>query len=368
MANQLKNMLKKIVMKSFLRTIYIVFMTCRDSNISIFKYWFSKEKNYVFMTAIHNNAGDIAQTVCINEWIKENYSGAVINVVWTAPEWKKDLKKICCKVRESDRVFIQSGYNITDISDEYAAPSVFTSHNIILESLPNHKIVFFPQSVEYKSLEKWKPITEMYSRHKNIVFISRDNISLGYSKKLLPNAKHLCYPDIVTTWIGKFSFDKPQSGILLCLRSGAESILNDEAKHKLQTAFEKIAPTEMTDTDIDYKSFYYRKNRMKVVLKKIQQFSRFKVIVTDRFHGVVFSLIGSRPVIVLKTSGHKVTGMIDWFPDSFKEYVYFIDNPDDIPNICSLIIKLFERESEPLNNTYFQDKYYNKLKDKIESF
>lgn len=362
-----KIILKKIIRKSFLRSWYVTLMTCRDSNITLLKYLFSKEKNYVFMIAMHNNAGDLAQTVCIDEWIKENYSGTIINVAWTAPEWASDLKKICSKIKDNDRVFIHSGYNITDICDEYAAPSVFASHKIILEGLPNHRIVFFPQSVEYKSLEKWKHISEMYSSHNDIVFISRDKVSSEYATALLPKAKHLCYPDIVTSWIGKFTFDQPDLDILLCLRTGAESIITVEEKSKLLCRLREFGSVNITDTDVDSKAFYYRKNRKKAVFGKIQQFARYKIIVTDRFHGVVFSLIANRPVIVLKTAGHKVKAMIDWFPESFQDSVYFIEKPNDIEIVCDIVMKLANRGYGTRLNTYFQDDFYVKLKKEIET-
>lgn len=364
--NGVKKIVKKIIKNSFLRSWYVFLMTCRDSNISIFDFFFAKEKNYVFMIAMHNNAGDLAQTVCIDEWIRQNYFGIVINVAWTAPEWESDLKKICGNIKENDRIFIQSGYNITDIADEFAAPTVFSSHRIILESLPNHRIVFFPQSVAYKSLEKWKEIEKMYSKHCQVVFLSRDKVSFEYARALLPRARHLCYPDIVTSWIGTFTFSKPSSDILLCLRTGPESMISEVSRNELLRRLNGIGMADTTDTDVDCGAFYYRKHRKKAVLEKIRQFSEYKVIVTDRFHGVIFSLIASRPVVVLKTAGHKVKAMLDWFPESFKEYVYFIENPNDIDAVCYVTAKLVHRKTEALSNTYFQDEFYKKLKDEME--
>lgn len=238
--------------------IYVIFTLCRDSNISIFRFISAKQRNYLFMIAMHNNGGDLAQTVCIDEWIYKNYlDGIVVNVAFTSPH-DKILRGICSKVRKQDNVFIHSGYNITDICDEFGGPTVFPSHKIILDILQEHKIVFFPQSVEYKSLEKWKDIKAMYEAHNDIVFISRDKVSEQYALKLLPSAKHLAYPDIVTTWIGEYKFAAPTKDVFLCLRSRAESLLGESDKVELQKRLESLGTIGLGDTDVTASAFRYR--------------------------------------------------------------------------------------------------------------
>lgn len=363
--NKTKNIVRRITRSKATSPFYVFFTLCRDSNISALRFIAAKQRNYLFMIAMHNNGGDLAQTVCIDEWLYKNYpNGVVINVAWTSVE-DRILKRICSKIRPQDNVFIHSGYNITDICDEFAAPDVFPSHRIILETLKDHKIVFFPQSVEYKSIEKWKPVTDMYSSHPDIVFISRDKVSQGYAQKLLPNARHLAYPDIVTTWIGKYRFEEPLKDIFLCLRTGAESLLDNHNSEKLKNSLEKLGTLEKGDTDVAASAFKYRGHRKEVVLEKIREFSQYKIVVTDRYHGVIFSLIAGRPVIVLKTAGHKVKSAIDWFPEEFREYVFFIDNPNNVDYITSKAKELLNNMPAPMTSSYFERDVYGKLYEDI---
>jgi len=368
MKTVLKNIIRKMAKESFFTPAYVLFSLCRDSNISLFEYLFAKKRCYLFMIAMHNNAGDLAQTVCIDEWLENNYPGsAIINVAWTSPD-DKILKNICKSVRLQDDVFIHSGFNITDITDEFAAPTVFSSHRIILEELKEHKIVFFPQSVQYKSIEKWQWVKEMYSSHKDIVFISRDYISKKYAMELLPNAKHLAYPDIVTTWIGRYTFDVPQKDVLVCLRFGDESLISEKDKKALEKAIESQGVlVGYSDTDVSASTFRYRGHRKEVVLEKIKEFSEYKVIVTDRYHGTIFSLIAGKPVIVLKTAGHKVESAISWFPDEFNDYVHFIDNPLNTSAIIAELNVLLNKEKKCVPSRYFCDTVYKCLKDDIYS-
>jgi exopolysaccharide biosynthesis predicted pyruvyltransferase EpsI len=364
--SKVKKIIRKFTRLPLISDLYVIFTLCRDSNISLFTYLFSRRKNWLFMIAMHNNAGDLAQTVCIDEWLYKNYpKSVVINVAWTSPE-DNILTKICKKVKPTDNVFIHSGYNITDICDEFAGPTVFPSHKIILENCKKNKIVFFPQSVEYKSLKKWEPIKRMYEEHADIVFISRDMISQEYAKRLLPKAKHLAYPDIVTTWIGKYSFEKPRKDVLVCLRSGAESLLSEEEKENLQRAIKNTGKkVGYTDTDVAASAFEYRGHRKKVVLDKISTFAEYKVIVTDRYHGTIFSLITGRPVIILKTVGHKVESAISWFPEEFNKYVHFVTDPHDTEKILKLVNQLISEDMEPLKSNYFDQVVYSRLKEAI---
>lgn len=215
---------KLLVKKTVFWHIYAFMEMLRFSNLSIFEFLKNK-KNYIFMCPSHNNAGDLAQTICLKEWITKYYAGIVLVVIRTAPSDAAFIKNICRYIHKDDNVFIHSGFNITDKTLPYAGPNVFPSHKIILKMLPEHNIVFFQQSVEYRSIETWRKISDMYAEHKRIVFISRDKVSEDYARVLLPNAIHLAYPDIVLSWVDtkkfkwiKSDFSKPLWDVMLCLR------------------------------------------------------------------------------------------------------------------------------------------------------
>lgn len=52
--------------------------------------------------------------------------------------------------------------------------------------------------------------------------------------------------------------------------------------------------------------------------------SHYKVVITDRYHGTIFSLIANTPVIIIKSTDHKVTTGADWFKGIYDDYVYVI--------------------------------------------
>lgn len=364
----IKEIIKRMIRSNKLtRKMLIRYNICLDSQIKIKEYRKECPKNYVFMVPTHNNAGDVAQTVCIKEWLEENYNGyQTILVSQTAPLDEKALIEICKKVNKEDNIFIHSGFNITDVTDEFASPTVFASHKVILRELSKHRIIFFPQTVQYEDINKWKHIKEMYAGHKNIVFISRDETSYECAKQLLPNAKHLCYPDIVTSWIGKYDFSEEKSGILFCAREGDESLLREEDRLNIISKLSNIDAVVRTDTDFDKKGRYLRKHRKEIVMDKIMEFSKYKVVVTDRYHGIIFALIARRPVVILRTNGHKITSGLSWFPEEFNEYIYFVSDISDVDRIVENVKKAYSNKPSRELNKYFKENFYNKLKREIE--
>ena len=91
----------------------------------------------------------------------------------------------------------------------------------------------------------------------------------------------------------------------------------------------------------------------------IEQYSYYKVIITDRYHGTIFSLAANTPVIIIKTSDHKVVTGADWFKGVYDGYVYVAESLDDAYAKASEILrKDFSYNLLP----YFKANYYDKLK------
>ena len=76
-------------------------------------------------------------------------------------------------------------------------------------------------------------------------------------------------------------------------------------------------------------------------------------------HGTIFSLCAGTPVIIIKTTDHKVTTGADWFKGIYDDYVYVAEDLDDAYRLASDILsKRISHKLEP----YFKEQYYDKLK------
>ena len=60
----------------------------------------------------------------------------------------------------------------------------------------------------------------------------------------------------------------------------------------------------------------------------ILEFSKCKLIITDRLHGMIFSFITNTPCIALPNSNGKIKGVYKWIAN--KGSVLFVENIDDV--------------------------------------
>ncbi len=60
--------------------------------------------------------------------------------------------------------------------------------------------------------------------------------------------------------------------------------------------------------------------------KKLTLTLIIKLIITDRYHGTILSLVAGTPVIVIKTTDHKVTTGAEWFRGVYDDYVYLAES------------------------------------------
>lgn len=169
-------------------------------------------------------------------------------------------------------------------------------------------------------------------------------------------------PDVVTSLIGNKSiFDKygsdKRSGVLFCLRNDLEKFYSDSDIDTLIARFKHVR-TERTDTTIKAPIWEWDNDREQLIGSMLHKFSEFQVIITDRYHGTIFSQIVNVPVVVINSADHKLSSGVKWFPkDKFSQNVYYAHNLDEAYQLAN---KILERNGKVImNHSYFKDNYYN---------
>lgn len=189
--------------------------------------------------------------------------------------------------------------------------------------------------------------------------LCRDETSYQIAQNEFPNVKTHLFPDIVTTQIGRQTWNSERKGILFCMRNDKEAFYSKTDIEKLRTKLEKSQPTAITDTTLDIPIREIRKNRTAILQNIWKEYSGYKLIITDRYHGTIFSLVANTPVIVLSSTDHKLESGVKWFPESFSSYVKFAKNLDEAYQFSEQILHTaYTHDLEP----YFKKNYYDKLK------
>lgn len=322
-----------------------------------------KDRKIVYYLGIteNDNLGDNAQHYCIKQWILRKlpeYEMVMVDattVIMVHGGWLKWFKKVFDE--NKDLIVFQSGYCTQDLGGTHEL-----MHRIIADTFPMAKILMMPQTIFFKNEENRKRTAESYDKCINMLFLARDEISYEQALKMFPHIKVELYPDIVTTLIGKFSFDTKREKIFLCRRNDGEKFYSNEDLSILQKELETIAPVEVGDTQYTGKDL--RTNLEEVIYENIKKMAQYKCVITDRYHGTIFSLCANTPVIIIKSNDYKVTSGANWFKGIYDKYVYVAKDLEDAYHKAKEICNCFKYiQLQP----YFEQEYYNKLKEQLDN-
>lgn len=318
---------------------------------------------YIFYLGItnHSNLGDMAQYYCILNWIKENYSEYQLvkfesnTVVSPISHWMDKFKNI---YKNDDIIIFQSGYTTQDLGGNHEE-----MHRLIIDNFPNAKILMMPQTIFFNKEENRRRTSLSYDKANHMLFLARDYVSYQQAKKMFPHINIMAFPDIVTTLIGTKSFNTNREGVCLCRRNDGEKYYSESQLKELENKIENFSFVDVIDTTINASVKTIRKNLEHFIMNEIERFSHYQVTITDRYHGTIFSLVAGTPVIIIKTTDHKVITGADWFKGIYDGYVYVARDLDDALFRARSICSDFQYHEL---NPYFKEKYYDHLKEYFE--
>lgn len=320
----------------------------------------TEKKIFYFGIPMHPNIGDLAQCVCIRNFFKKNYPDFLV-VEIDSTVFMDSTKILRSKLKgiigKDDLIFFQSGYCTQDLGGVEDL-----MHQAVMQDYPQNKLVMLPQTIFFNNEERERQAGRIYNAHKHLLFLSRDAVSHRKAGKIFPDVMKLLYPDIVTTMIGTMKISCSRNGILMCMRNDSEKYYSDQDIDKLRMQLNVLADVDILDTTVTKRINALSPDLNEYVETFIKNFGRYKLIITDRYHGTIFSLIAGTPVIVIKTTDHKVTTGVNWFKGIYDSIV-FVDKIADVPKYAKT---MFYAEREYYNAPYFEKNYYDKLKDKID--
>lgn len=323
---------------------------------------FSK-KSRIFYLGIteHSNLGDMAQHYCIKNWIKENYPNAEIIMFESSVITDDRYTSVFFNHLNSifdinrDRIVIQSGYCTQDLGGDHPL-----MHRLICDYMSQAKILMMPQTIFFKKEENKKICAENHNKAKRMLFLARDHVSYKIAKEMFTELQVMAFPDIVTTLIGNFKFKRIRKGVCLCMRNDEEKYYSDEELNFLVDKIRSNGDQVLTkDTQSNASYIVIRENLKTFIETEIESYSNYEVTITDRYHGTIFSLCAGTPVIIIKTTDHKVITGADWFKGIYDNYIYVAEDLDDAYDIY---LNIKKKNLEHVLSPYMKENYYDKLK------
>lgn len=356
----MKQLIKLIIGKNLyvklsqLKT-YIVF----SKKLKILKKNKNKKKCILIDTPLYGNMGDQAITIAEQEWINNDFID-YFKFFFTVNEMKLmdygAIKKLKKYINEEDIIFLQGGGHFGDL---YIDSEILKRH--VVKTYSDNKIIIFPSTMNFSDTVdgmKQKDISkEIYDKHKDLTIILREEKSFKDANNTFENVKLKLTPDVVFylcgTDIQKYiNENSKKDDILICFRKDKETYHGLDKKNELVKKL-KDKYVNIKEQDTMIAGGVKEKKRMEKVIEIIRTFSNSKLVVTDRYHGMIFSILTKTPCIVLRSSDHKIVESIKWIQE-FKVIEYV----NDLELVEDKIDELIEREIE--ENVY--ENLYSNIK------
>ncbi len=268
------------------------------------------QKEYILLeTPIHGNLGDHAIVIAEYEMLKSCQI-----VPFEVPTFEAELcySYLLKNIAKDAIILITGGGNI---GSEWLREEKFIRK--IIQDFKEHKIIVFPQTIYYKDDEVGREQKELdkqvYAQAKKLYLCTREEKSYELARQLFQKAEILLLPDIVLSLAPHIDEGK-REGILLCIRNDAESNINEETKNNIRKVAEQFS-TIVNNTDTVEKKKITKKIRKKELNQKLKEFSKYKLIITDRLHGMIFAALTRTPCIAIGNYNYKVKGVYQWIKD-----------------------------------------------------
>ncbi len=256
-------------------------------------------------------------------------------------------------VKDKDIVVHIGGGNFGDLY-----PAIENNRLQTIKKLKNHRVIIFPQTIYYTDSEVGRiclaAMQRVIANHPDVQIVAREKTSFDFARKMF-KAEVMLAPDIVL-FLDERRIDQ-RKGILMCMRNDDEKEGNVDAfvKEKL----ERLGFSYTKTDTIGAKTFPISE-RKEVLNSKWDEFRKAQMVVTDRLHGMIFSVITGTPCLVFTNNNFKIRSFYDtWLRD-----VTYVEFLEDVSELEEKIHSMLKKSRDNQTKCHFCS-HYQELADFI---
>lgn len=160
----------------------------------------------------------------------------------------------------------------------------------------------------------------------------------------------------------KLKFKSPKDCIGICLRDDKKSFISKRDKSIIYSALKAagLKTEKLTMISNFYDLYLNESERQAALQEKLQQFSCYKCIITDRLHGVIFSVLAGVSCLAIDNSNQKISGVLETIGNYLPVQIIKQESLKDVPAKIAILVK----ESAENNSWKIDiDNIYSELED-----
>lgn len=270
------------------------------------------KKIFFIGTPSHGNIGDHVISFATMNYLHVVLSDApVIEIsIKEFPYMLGILEKI---VKEKDLLILQGGGNMGNI--------YWTNERIrreVIKRFPDNRIIIFPETIYYENTiygsTDLMVSKRIYAKANHLTICARERVSYETMKALYKHADVILTPDIVCSF--HFCALKSENKIAkLFFRKDKEQCIDDQMRNAIEKVLiEKNFHYEYSDMLYQSRGYIGKANRKYLVEGKVREISESALIITDRLHVMILSVLTGTPCIVFFGYNHKIESTYrTWF-------------------------------------------------------
>lgn len=310
-----------------------------------------KDRIILCDTANHDNLGDHAIAVAEKQFV-EHYLPAYGVIEIPGGNILRHTALYRKFIRNTDVITIAGGGFLGSLWP-YEEKIVQT----VLNTFQNNKTLVFPQTfwVDENEIEQFRKDCSGYMKHRYLRVCLRDEESCLRFNKVFPEFSNPIFymPDLVCGLKCELECQE-REGVGLCFRRDVESLGVEGRTDKIGKILSKYS---LAYNNIDTMTLgnVHPKDREKRVYEKLREFAKKKLVVTDRLHAMLFSVITNTPCLAFNNKSGKVKGVYKWI--SNQGYVFFVESLDEFKER----LELMDLNKEYIYNDSFIKPFYKEL-------
>lgn len=139
-------------------------------------------------------------------------------------------------------------------------------------------------TIYFRNVDKKELTAKVYNQHRNLLFLSRDQVSYETARQMFPNVNVKCYPDIVTTLIGRYDYGFDRSGVLLCIRKDTEKFYTTDEIQGLRDYLTRDGlSVDQLDTTIRAEYYEILNDLQSYIEGYFSKFAKYKAVITEPY-------------------------------------------------------------------------------------
>lgn len=285
-------------------------------------------------TPLHGNIGDHAIAIAQRRFFYDKlWQRQVIEI--PGPVYNACAKTIQPFIRGNDWIVISGGGFLGSLwmAEEKMVRDV-------LERFAKNPVVIMPQTVFFEKNRYGKQALEVsqkiYQSHKNVSVFLRDRRSFDFMQEHFTGIKEIAMAPDMVLYLNRTAPRIERAGVLFCLRADKERTRNGEAVQKAEVYISGKGIQIGYTTTVMARGISVGK-REAAFEKKLSEFRKSRLVITDRLHGMLFAAITGTPCIALDNLSGKVAGVYEWIREL--DYIRFVKRPEDIPEAIDCLLE-----------------------------